>query len=187
MKYDMWNVRIKKIFLVFKLGILWKKTFTWHQPAVLNNISLSAWMFCHDFFQLFDIHLLLWNKLQMQNHQGTDLWQHEKFMRIFWLQEQTSPKLMLNAFIHKMKSNFLLVEGAHWAKRVCLQQAVYQLKLWSVAESCAKSKAPFLCQLLIPVIQFSLLLSSTSFISSWDFPMQDFLLVSDVAANLYSE
>lgn len=95
-------------------------------------------------------------------------------MRLFWLWQQTSPKWMLNAFMHKMKTNFLSVEGAHWAKKVCPQQTVNQLKLRSVTEPCAKSKAPFLCQLLIPMIQFPLLLSSTSVISSWDFPCRIF-------------
>lgn len=76
--------------------------------------------------------------------------------------------------MHKMKTNFLSVEGTKWIRKVCPQQTVYQLKLWSVVEPCAKSKAPFLCQLLIPMIQFPLLLSSTSFISSWDFPCRIF-------------
>lgn len=95
-------------------------------------------------------------------------------MRLFWLWEQTTPKLMLNAFMHKMKTNFLSVGDAHWAKKVCPQQTAYQLKLWSVTEPCAKSRAPFFCQLLIPLIQSPLILSSTSFISGWDFPCRIF-------------
>lgn len=69
-KYGPWN-NVKRKSWCYKLVILCEKqTFIWNQDVVLNDISFSGWVSCSYFLHLFDIHLLLWNKLQLQNCEG---------------------------------------------------------------------------------------------------------------------
>lgn len=92
--------------------------------ALLNDISFAAGVSCNDFLHLFDIHLLLWSKVNCKIVKE-QIYSNKRnlFCKLHLLREQTTLKSMLNAFMDEMKSNLqwkVLIEQRKFSfKKLC--------------------------------------------------------------------